>query len=97
MKAQETITIDLTAYEADRNADHGDAERRIHNLEHALGIAEEDNATLRMRIAELEAERDELEARAKELEHEANKYAAICNDLHKEVEELHVSKYEDDA
>ena len=54
MKAQETITIDLAAYEADRNADHGDAERRIHNLEHALEIAEEDNATLRMRSAELE-------------------------------------------
>lgn len=80
---KDTITIDLATYEADRNADHGDAERRIHNLEHALEIAEEENATLRMRIAELE--------------HEANKYAAICNDLHKEVEELHVSKYEDDA
>lgn len=55
MEAQETITIDLAAYEADRNADHGDAERRIHNLEHALEIAEKDNAALRMRIAELEA------------------------------------------
>lgn len=54
LEAQETIVIDLAAYEADRNADHGDAERRIHNLEHALEIAEEDNATLRMRIMELE-------------------------------------------
>ena len=54
LEAQETIVIDLAAYEADRNADHSDAERRIHNLEHALEIAEEDNATLRIRIMELE-------------------------------------------
>ena len=48
------------------------------------------------RYAALEDENAALKARVKELEHEANKYAAICNDLHKEIEELHVSKYEDD-
>lgn len=87
MKAQETITIDLAAYEADRNADHGDAERRIHNLEHALEIAEEDNATLKARVIELEAERDALKEEVERGEAAIRFWKKGACDLFKELEE----------
>ena len=96
---KETITIDLAAYEDERNADHGDAERRIHNLEHALEIAEEDNATLKARVIELEAERDALKARVKaseaerdELVVEASRFAADNNELRDDTDRLAVER-----
>lgn len=87
MKAQETITIDLAAYEDERNADHGDAERRIHNLEHALEIAEEDNATLQARVIELEAERDALKEEVERCEASIRFWKEGACELFKELEE----------
>lgn len=79
------LEAENAAYEDERNADHGDAERRIHNLEHALEIAEEDNATLKARVIELEAERDELVV-------EASRFAADNNELRDDTDRLAVER-----